>query len=176
MKQQVTITNFFKLKSRPSKKMENSPIKKRNLSLRKTPKKSPKRLEDETHEVYVVDLNDTSSSSDSTVIYSPESRTPQTSTSVSHNLKRTPMSCPPMVQTHGSPNFGTPSKHKFYSPTRKRSCAVKSPIKAKRNLNHTLSNCKTCIYDSDDFITICKGFNDKSKSKMFFKVKIMFIE
>ncbi|CAH0724352.1 unnamed protein product, partial [Brenthis ino] len=202
--------------------MENSPIKKRNLSLRKTQTKSPKTPEDKRHEVTVVDLNDTSSSSDSTVIYSPElrtpqkstsvsqnlkrtlmscptmvqthdspnfgspskhkfhsptrkrnfpeSRTPQTSTSVSQNLKRTPISCPTMVQTHDSPNFGTPSKHKFYSPTRKRSCAVKSPIKAKRNLNHTLSNCKTSIYVSDDFIKICEGLNDKT----IFLLKIIY--
>lgn len=87
MKQQVTITNYFKStssKSRPFVKMEEKRRgKKYNVSLKQTPTKSPTT----PNKTYGIDLTGNSSSSDSTVIITPERNIKTDDRSI---LKRTP--------------------------------------------------------------------------------------
>lgn len=165
MKQQVAITNYFKstsLKSRPAVKMEERRRgRKFNLSIKQTPTKSPKTPKN----IYEIDLTGNSSSSDSTVIMTPESNTKINEES---SLKRTPFPSPDISKSK-SPDYLTPSKRKYYSPTKKRNYTIKTPTKAKRNLSYSLSSNKSNLFVTKDFMEICEGLDDKSNYDFLFQ-------
>ena len=165
MKQQVAITNYFKstsLKSRPAVKMEERRRgKKINLSIKQTPTKSPKTPKN----IYEIDLTGNSSSSDSTVIMTPESNTKINEES---SLNRTTFPSPDISKSK-SPDYLTPSKRKYYSPTKKRNYTIKTPTKAKRNLSYSLSSNKSNLFVTKDFMEICEGLDDKSNYDFLFQ-------
>lgn len=154
---QSQLDNFFKIQNSNINRVSSKKVVTKNrLKLKtKTPKKTHKpmlRVHSESEVVNLVSDDDeeeincsatsaksnSSGISDSTIVYSVEKKT-----------------------SPGPSQFGTPSpKKKFFSPNKKRGLPIRSPIKAKRNLNMSLGSEE--IKD-EDFTEITKGLDDNSK-------------
>lgn len=149
---QSQLDNFFKIKTIiKSEGSSKKAVTKNRLKLKKSPKPKLEAhsdsevvnlISDDENQDVEINCSATSTKSnisgvsDSTIVYS--------------------------VEKKPSPGaFSTPSpKKKFFSPNKKRGLPIKSPIKAKRNLNMSLGSEE--IKD-EEFAEITKGLDDNSK-------------
>lgn len=179
MNNQPTLNKYFKVKSNLSTSEMNNGCKITfNLSLKKTPNKSPKLKNENGNIQDVIDLvsgdedaisstpkelnQSTTSSSQSTLPYTPETINTFLGVSFSQKSSQTPSSS---TKFSDSPNSETPTrKRKFYSPTKKRSTSVTTPTKVKRNLSHALSaSGSQTIFNNHDYLQATQDVDDKSE-------------
>lgn len=179
MNNQTTLNKYFRVKSNLLTEMNNGRKISFNLSLKKTPNKSPKLKNENRNVPDVIDLvsddedaisstpkelnQSGTSSSQSTLPYTPETIHTFPSGSFSQKSSQTPSSS--STKFSNSPNSETPTrKRKFYSPIKKRSQSVTTPTKVKRNLSQALSaSGSQTIFNNHDFLEATQDVDDKSE-------------
>ncbi|XP_050352889.1 fanconi-associated nuclease 1-like isoform X3 [Nymphalis io] len=190
MNQQTTLNKYFKIKDNTFKKMDTNRKKKHNLSITRTPVKSPKVTNENKNVIDLISDDDEESissktcdldqsrksSSESTLVYTPEmlrksSAIHSSCEDISNKSSLSPAS-EHKSSNKSSPSFRSPStSRKYYSPTKKRSIAVRTPTKAKRNLCYTLSKCGSeNIFNDEEFLQASKDLDDST----IFLLKIIY--
>ncbi|XP_046970251.1 fanconi-associated nuclease 1-like isoform X2 [Vanessa cardui] len=171
--------------------MDTKRKKKFNLSITKTPTKSPKLTLETEHVVDLIsdeddeesissktcELNQSqTSSSESTLIYTPEMqhKSPVNQSPCGEISNKSSMSPGSGYKSlnKSSPSFRSPStSRKYFSPTKKRSIAVRTPTKAKRNLSDIISKCeKQSIFNNEEFLQASNNVDDTT----IFLLKIIY--
>ncbi|XP_045778010.1 fanconi-associated nuclease 1-like isoform X2 [Maniola jurtina] len=156
-KEQSKLDRFFKVKhivSAPTTTLMPGNKKRLNLSLSRTPMKSPKLLLEDHSVPAVIDLTSDDEMRDADELNC-------SGTSATSNSSNTTITYSPAYNTSpGTPKLLSPSpKKKFYSPSKKRQLAIKSPVKAKRNLSLSLGSQDV---KDEEFKEKTKGVDDKT--------------
>ncbi|XP_047521763.1 fanconi-associated nuclease 1-like isoform X2 [Pieris napi] len=192
MKHQMKIDKFYPFKASKSLKFEKNdyygnsnikiemetPKKRSNTSLQiPSPSKTPKLEEPDI--ITLSSDEEESPLSDTTVAYTPEAQSPITPSSSegflntrTFNIKKDPYQDTTQYTGHiesiddqaKSPTSTSRKTKKYFSPNKKRIITIRSPGKARKNLNKIISET-----DDNDLIEACSGYDDKT----IFVIKII---